>query len=1544
MDFSPRSDDGSEDRVPELSRSKTIYKDEFVIDESRPKDPLLRSTSGSDTVSSSGSSQLSSSPRENSLFLKGKNQGPGATNSTKNSKTNQSVTVGLGNNINALKTKTSQKYEVSETTSNQSSTKAAKTNTSKNENAKLKGSTVTTSSSNSTSSQSMTLRSSPAVISSKNSVKPVQDKAGATKSGGTILVHNNIDNAPDNSVTTSEVNTRTNECKPSDSNKDTKKQSDGKENDSKMPADKKITGNSESKSSVQEGNSVARRKTEKQMQNVLKVVPTKLTENIVRTAPKNVKEETSTTKVLSSKNAGKVVTNTKQNVNNVNMQLSTSAQVKNRVASNGASDIRNRDSNAVPVSKEDDASKHKAEEVSTANNTSVGQNVKESGKGPDQETKVLSRQSNTASAQSGQKQSGQSRNVNFNTSKSATVSSQRSMGNVRRTTASYTPRFSSAVSSKPNNSVPSADTSGKDDSAVKKTSTQTNIDTQNGTVKVADQKPDVTVQKPEIKVVKPASPTELVGPSVNKSTSISKSYNMVSTQPSSKSSNTATVASSSTFSSSKSTASGVEKPGQKKHAVLSKSVSDPLEKVGKVSNTSIVSKSVCQMPSVCTVASEKTTASKGLLRSSSMSIIEEKKEKQLMSSSDTKIQGHTATKKQRPASDGPIAGSEKEVDNKKAAKPLVEILPDGVPRVSKRNYVDSTNPHSTPVIVNPFEELEQKREKENMQKLEARALTATEFGFVVDKPGIERSKTQVSVKGKSTKTAKKGGSAKPSSAQSRVLSAKKKRARSKDPNKSDTENSRPKSGKSGKRVKSGKRKRKTPVNLANENEKSDVALIGGIGWQIATSCIDKSDADAVKVSQIDSSESESECVEIMDTNKPLHLDIPSDLNLHIPNAIETPSSAHSPRFKEILPSVDAHPKERLPQIENDGYRPMNLDLTQNSFGSQNRSGVLIGQEMPGDISDFLSQLREDEREVFTDEDAYYDDNYYEHEDENGNIGLVQRGGVYCHLTPIPESPSLSNTLNTSQRISVTQAVEAALQRFDKNVKEEDLNKMLGATPRDDSGSSSRTKSNAARKGSGSVQTGLSQPGSAQSHSHTSRGGSGTVQGSGSQPTSAQSRAPQSRANSGSVMTGSQPSSAQSRGQGQQQRNHSSVSRSTNFSAGTKDKINKSFSKSLPSPKYTTNELKDKSMNLKSGDVIRRSTSVEKLNKSKEEDESMHDVDSKFNSLKTKSNSETKERIDGKISDLKKLLADKLTTTQKLLEESNLGKKNSQTNIEQKSNNNMNELKLNMGELTEANLKTLDSSRGDDEAKSTRSSRRERRFSETKKDTKDDDIDEAIDEILSNTFPSMKSTLKSSNSLRSANSTLTEVDKNVLKQMMQDKKTSPFHAHGSVKVSSSYDESVTLNRDNPDLMKRFHGDDFKMGQKVKAMVDAGAENTKIKAMIKADNEAKQIAKIMHSFKQMELYAGSNNKSSRKETPRREGEHMFTSMSRFDGAQGSLVGMPPRPGSAGAGRHNPAKFTEIKGKSATENRHRAQSPVNVPKVRCLQIQLIRVALGL
>ncbi|XP_060566033.1 serine-rich adhesin for platelets-like isoform X2 [Ruditapes philippinarum] len=1512
-DISPRSDEDSEVSrdAPELVRSRTIYKDEFVLEESRPKDPFIRTPStGSDTVSSSGSSHLSGSPRDTPLSVKGNQTRKSEKTNTVKPKQQTGNSANIVGSVKIGASKLNEKFasnannrKTNNSVQNGSGLNSGDDSKVDNSVPKLKINNAVSAGNSKYGSilHTMAVRNAAA----QNATKVNSSNTNGAKSGGKITVHGIHgvnDNDTDDKVAPSDKTVVT---------ESTYETVDAgvKRNDNSKPDTKAA----EIKTNAQVTN--ARKKASQKMQNVLQVVPTKLTQNIVRTAPKgSINTEKSATKTVSVKTADKVNTSTapkQEVVSNVNMHLLQSAQVQSRVSPQDNNKTKLTETNNVADKNESavvkkqnvgnsDQGAKKVESKNGQTNTDKNDNVQLkpadnlSGKnvsGPQSSLVSNKVVKQSTSADISNRQGAQSRNSTFNVSKSASVN-QRQVGNVRKTTSSYTPRFPSNNLGKQKSTL-SDKSEGKEDKQSANTAnaaitTQTSTDTNAS----APNKSQTTDNTTTVKTASSTSPTDLVSTTVSRSASIMKSYNMSGVPSTPKSSSSSSLTSDTSSTANKSIVSNMP---SKKNQVLSKSMHEPLQKTSKISNASIVSSSVSQMPSVGTVTSDK-SQSKGLLRSASMTTIDEAKEKKLMSSSDTKIQCATNSNNGRPSSDTPI-GSAGTKNNHNNVTPLVEIMPECAPRINRKNYMDINNPMTTPVIVNPFEELEQKR-----------ALTATEFGFVVDKPSIERSKTQVSLKGKNAKSQKKTvNSSKPSSATTRGSSGKKKRSRSKDANKSDNE-SRPKSGKSGRRIRSAKRKRKIPAeNLAKENEKPDVALIGGIGWQIATSCIDKSEADAVVVSQIDSSESDGEDVSIFRLASPVNFEM-SDNELHIPNALDTPSSMYSPRFKEVRPPFENKHEEDLPMADNDGYRPMNLDMTQNSL-SQNRAGVIIKQDMPGDISNFLSKLREDESDIFDDDNDIYDDED-DYGDEEDIEDMLHRQVVIGQLTPIPESPSLTNTNSTLKYVAKT---VDAINRFDKNMKDEDLSKLLGTTPRDKvSASSDRSSANMGR--------------------------SGPVRNCGGSLRSAASQKDSKQSSSGSAMSRSLPS-----------RNSSSktnMSRISNLSSEIREKASKVFGNSQLSPNSSAairdSNSRSNSVNKSRSNSLRKSSSREKLYTEKDYSqgsESKPVIESPRNDM----NSETKERIDSKISDLKKMLADKMQKTQKLLNEStqnNSYKKRKQIDEDQDSSETCeNDVKLNINELTEENLKAFDTSRTEDDMKSTRSSRKERRYSETKKvEEKDEDMKEAIDEILSNTFPSSRSNMKSVNSFKSGNSTLTEADRKVLKKMVQENQNhaSPFHAKESVRVSSSYDDSVTLNKDNPELMKRFNAEKFEMGQRMKAMIDAGADQSKVKAMVKADNnEAKQLARIMNSFRQMELYAGphstNNNRSAKKETPRREGENMHKSLSRFDNPHSShQLGIPPRPGSAGAGRMKPGKFTEIKGgKSASHVGERSNSPVNVPK---------------
>lgn len=185
-----------------------------------------------------------------------------------------------------------------------------------------------------------------------------------------------------------------------------------------------------------------------------------------------------------------------------------------------------------------------------------------------------------------------------------------------------------------------------------------------------------------------------------------------------------------------------------------------------------------------------------------------------------------------------------------------------------------------------------------------------------------------------------------------------------------------------------------------------------------------------------------------------------------------------------------------------------------------------------------------------------------------------------------------------------------------------------------------------------------------------------------------------------------------------------------------------------------------------------------------------------------------------------------------------------------------------------------------------------KFVEVKQDNGEENVDEIVEEILSSTGPaSLNSTLRSNRSASSRSSTLTEGDIKILKSLQNTE--SPFHAkvkHTENNVLRESTDQESYLGANPDLLKVFHDDDFKLGQRMRAMIDAGADHervkamidagaeyshvkpatdrnvdeTRVKAMLEVDVEAKQLERIIHSFKKMELHA-SASPGERSESP-------------------------------------------------------------------------------
>ena len=1546
-----------------LLRNHTIFKDEFILAESRPKDPFIQtSSSGSDTVSSSSSSHMST-PRDKKVSKETKTS----------SKSEKSLSQGQSNNSVSTKN-VSMSLNISKQKLNNKSVPTAKETGDSGKDVSVL--------------RAMAMKNAAVMASHGTSDNKTKTSVSNRKSGGTIIIHGDIENKNEIEVKEKVGNNKELKDNEKQINETRNLDQSAKDNtdlniqSSAVRASKVTSVNTKS---VKEGNLVAKTDTAKSVKSAkdnktktvsktghpLQVVPTKLTGNAIRNVPKpgidkiddrsvTGKTENETTKKVSENTDTDKCKSEQQTLSNVKMELSPSAQVVNRVVKSKDSLNRevNRDNETVSVVK--------SETVETSSNKnvndkqqSVNVSLASNSKTENEKSSTASANKNKASnsAQPGNRQINvQPRNANFNVSKSAGAY-QRAAATTRKSTPSYTPRFTSLTTQNTSNEVKSSDNNVvKSAKPVGKPSPEKSV-TNIGS-KLVD-KSESKSEKCEDKGVKPSSPSDInLAPGVCKSSSMLKSYNMASSsnggnkavaQPRTPRSNVRATpvsdAKDQPSSSQQINRNNLNNENKSKEPLSKSTISESFGSA-KVSSVNLVSRSVSQISPVGNITKEK-SGNAGISRSISMSMIEESaesnEEKMKMSSSDTKVQNiiPKSSGKQRPSSDGPVGATNNTALTDKMLKsngkaPLIDILPNASPRIAKANYLEPSPKLSTPVIVNPFEELEQNREKENQLKLGTRGITATEFGFVVEKAGPERSKTQNSLKARNLKSGKKPGygkDVKPSSASTRGSSAKSKRTKSKE-SKPDDSAVRPKSGKGVRRVRSGKRKRKIPSeNLSKQNEKSDVALIGGIGWHVATSCLDKSDVDAVVVSQIDSSDSSDAEVDVVRINSPLTLDIPQALNVPIP--LEISSAVSSPRFMEVKPSLTEKPV--LPVMENDGFPPMNLDMTQASKSLSKTDSSKeneVGSVVPEDIAALLAKLKAQENaENLEDNDESTANTYQQ------LTSAIHREILMGKLTPIPESPNITGTQSSLRHVAKT--VEA-ITKFDKNLKEDDLNRLLGVTPRDQSEISSiKEKPLVGQEHRKGIGVNVSQsPGALSKRLPVNANSDKTVQ-----------------SNNGMVQSTSDNFRAGSRNSSSKNKPHSN--RQTPVSSANKKERNLMHSnkatpvssadinvRSVNSKKGLSFSLKNeeqvvgtietnKSLSLKQDNASNKSAEHEKVLETK--------IENKERKLSAASLSSEGKSESIKL-DLKTLLTEKMQSTKRMLEE---------TTNSLKSRSWRNKRKISVGDTENITVRTMetkefemkekmddsdvvnmngsdsDTPRGDSEVKTSRSSRKERKFSETKTSIPDDEnIDVVINEILSNTYPSTKS-----KSAKSANSTLTEADKHLLLQMANNKEASPFYAKENVRESSSYDDSVTLNSDNPQLMKRFHADKFQMGRKVKAMIDAGADKTKVKAMMGVDNEAKQLARIMNSFRHMELYAGPqagiSNRSARKETPRKA-----ESLKRIDQNQAVLssVNKPiGRPGSAGAGRLKPGRFTEIKeGSTSMIATDRAVSPLAVPQV--------------
>lgn len=659
--------------------------------------------------------------------------------------------------------------------------------------------------------------------------------------------------------------------------------------------------------------------------------------------------------------------------------------------------------------------------------------------------------------------------------------------------------------------------------------------------------------------------------------------------------------------------------------------------------------------------------------------------------------------------------------------PLVEILTEGSPRLSKHRPIDNppSVPFQTPVISDLFEELTPYISAENTDVAEKQAGRKTPTALKSTKAVADKSKNLS--KSRNIKSAKKEivRDPKPQLSGTRSTKSAGKRRSAKSSDSAGDGVIRPKSAK---KVKSGKKKKKVGEDLGKHASQSDMVLISGIGWHVATSCLDKTNVEPAK-SMGASDTSDSEC-----ETKAVNL---SQLRLSIRKSNDLSSAVSSPRFHEVKPSFED--RVTLPVMENDGFPPMNLDMTQASLPnsllqkidarSRNEHQSSLPANCTAEILHSILRSRYNDSDL----DSFTGDGVSASE----VTAALHREILMEKLTPIPESPSL---ISTNMSISIAPQTVAALAQFEKVVSNDALSELLNSQPPDTS--RDIFKNSSKERGSDALIDSRKR----QRHPSpkSSRGGSSV-----------------------SIEKG-----------------HASLSaKLSEFDREASE------GSDVPKPQY-------------------RFTVLDKDN-------------SKINTDFVMKPSDT---------------------------------------------------------LTDSTL----TEKSDFSMKSRKSSgRKERRFSETK-NKKEEDIDEVIEEILSNTFPSTASTLKLSRSHqpKSLHDTLTEVDIRILGKL-QSSDDSPFYAKPAIRPkpvippkpairitdSSSVGTSFD-NASNPDFHNVFHAENFPMGMKMKAMIDAGADKAKIKEMVTADDEVKHIAKIMNSFKNMELYAGPGSARSKRDSIKKD----------------------------------------------------------------------------
>lgn len=774
--------------------------------------------------------------------------------------------------------------------------------------------------------------------------------------------------------------------------------------------------------------------------------------------------------------------------------------------------------------------------------------------------------------------------------------------------------------------------------------------------------------------------------------------------------------------------------------------------------------------------------------------------------------------------------------------PLVEIVTSITPRRTKPEPV-VTGPMQTPVIEDPFADMypdNSVNPAENKQN--GKGVSATAYGYIVSKPGVERSKTNISLKSRGKSGKKKD--LKPSSAQPK-LGKRRGGAKSKSKNSEDAV-ARPKSGK---RTKSGRRRKKIPVDslLGRQATQSDIALISGIGWHVAASCIDKSDVVAVKCTDsMSSGSSESghedmeeenfdplmipqeslmfDNLEMMTSgNFNMDMDTPrfhkeqvklkhlrNSLNVDVYQHIDSVPCTPSPRFKQIKPDFPA--KMNLPRVDNDGYRPMNLDLTQTSLSNNLGGNSSLPPDM--DLQFKVEALKAAEQEL--------DDILYSNPAVDGENEELNRQILIDKLTPIPESPSLSSRTPIHKTLN-------ALKEFDENVKDDTLNALLGLngqTPR--VGSEVDCSPSQLKRGKFELDN-----------------------------LELQNRNP---SNSGKSKSSEKTSSSS-----EKKSSAGSISRASGSSAGKKNLQMSTGSRvKVPEPIGR----KQQSLHSSAGSKTARTPATSAANKNK--------------NLSRSLNENTSSEIQLSLDNLKSAIQQNKLKNRERKQKM----ENDDLNVPLPAEN---VPMLDLKDLHQAENEEIKSGgRTSQRKKETggRSTRRERKFSETKSDEREDtNLDEVVEEILSNTMSSIRSSRTLTNASR--NSTLTEADRDLLIKMTQN--DSPFHAKLSASVC--------------DPQRTSQGDEVEdiTAQQSQYQV---TDDLQTRQKQKFDSEA--IAKIMNSFKHMELYAGKGGSLRALKGSR---EHLHKPHMSVGEPSSALVHHKP-PITVSKGK-SAGKFTEIRG---------------------------------